>query len=158
MAIDDTLFRRRGKKVWAASWFHDGTCEDGVRQQLGGRGRHRADAGAHRPVAIPVLAKHHQGHRLRVPAVAGPPHGRSHRRGTARPGHPRGRRFRLRRRRAEEAPAPRDLDHPAAQGRALYGLPPERTGRHGRPREKSGRLSSLAGLAATAAFTQVTVA
>ena len=22
--IDDTLFRRRGKKVWAASWFHDG--------------------------------------------------------------------------------------------------------------------------------------
>ena len=24
VAIDDTLFRRRGKKVWAASWFHDG--------------------------------------------------------------------------------------------------------------------------------------
>ena len=22
--IDDTLFRRRGKKIWAASWFHDG--------------------------------------------------------------------------------------------------------------------------------------
>src|SRR5260370_38831448 len=24
--IDDTLFRRRGKKVWAASWFHDGSA------------------------------------------------------------------------------------------------------------------------------------
>ena len=26
VAIDDTLFRRRGKKVWAASWFHDGSA------------------------------------------------------------------------------------------------------------------------------------
>ena len=26
VAIDDTLFRRRGKKVWAASWFHDGAA------------------------------------------------------------------------------------------------------------------------------------
>src|SRR2546430_5108397 len=25
VAVDDTLFRRRGKKVWAASWFHDGS-------------------------------------------------------------------------------------------------------------------------------------
>jgi Transposase DDE domain len=40
---------------------------------------------------------------------------------------------------------------------ALYGLPPERTGRRGRPREKGDRLPSLATLAATAAFTQVTI-
>jgi hypothetical protein len=26
VAIDDTLFRRRGKKVWAAGWFHDGSA------------------------------------------------------------------------------------------------------------------------------------
>jgi hypothetical protein len=26
VAIDDTLFRRRGRKVWAASWFHDGSA------------------------------------------------------------------------------------------------------------------------------------
>jgi hypothetical protein len=26
VAIDDTLFRRRGKKVSAASWFHDGSA------------------------------------------------------------------------------------------------------------------------------------
>jgi hypothetical protein len=40
---------------------------------------------------------------------------------------------------------------------ALYGLPPERTGRPGRPRVKGKRLASLAGLAATAEFSQVTV-
>lgn len=28
VAVDDTLFRRRGKKVWAASWFHDGSARD----------------------------------------------------------------------------------------------------------------------------------
>ena len=26
VAVDDTLFKRRGKKVWAASWFHDGSA------------------------------------------------------------------------------------------------------------------------------------
>ena len=39
---------------------------------------------------------------------------------------------------------------------ALYGLPPDRTGRRGRPRVRGTRLPSLA-LAATAGFTQVTV-
>jgi DDE superfamily endonuclease len=33
VAIDDTLFKRRGKKVWAAGWFHDGSA----------RGRPRPD-------------------------------------------------------------------------------------------------------------------
>jgi hypothetical protein len=27
VAVDDTLFRRRGKKVWAAPWFHDGSAQ-----------------------------------------------------------------------------------------------------------------------------------
>jgi len=40
---------------------------------------------------------------------------------------------------------------------ALHGLPPERTGRPGRPRVKGERLPSLAGLAAAAEFSQVTV-
>jgi hypothetical protein len=40
---------------------------------------------------------------------------------------------------------------------ALYGLPSQRTGRRGRPRQKGDRLPSLATLAATTAFTQVTV-
>jgi hypothetical protein len=40
---------------------------------------------------------------------------------------------------------------------ALHGLPPPHTGLRGRPRTKGDRLPALAGLAATAAFTQVTV-
>lgn len=28
LAVDDTLFPRRGKKVWAAGWFHDGSAVD----------------------------------------------------------------------------------------------------------------------------------
>ena len=40
---------------------------------------------------------------------------------------------------------------------ALYEPPPARTGRRGRPREKGNRLPSPATLAATAAFTPVTV-
>jgi hypothetical protein len=26
VAVDDMLFRRRGKNVWTASWFHDGSA------------------------------------------------------------------------------------------------------------------------------------
>ena len=40
---------------------------------------------------------------------------------------------------------------------ALHGLPPERTGKRGRPRKKGDRLPSLAKIAAAAAFSQVTV-
>ena len=40
---------------------------------------------------------------------------------------------------------------------ALNGLPPERTGRRGPPRHRGDRLPCLAKLAATTAFTQVTV-
>jgi hypothetical protein len=80
VAIDDTLFKRRGKKVWAASWFHDGSAQ----------GRHKTGRGNNwavlaivvrlpfcsRPVALPVLAKTRgQGHELILAAVAGPPHG-----------------------------------------------------------------------------------
>jgi len=40
---------------------------------------------------------------------------------------------------------------------ALYTLPPQRTGKRGRPREKGDRLPSLAALASATAFQQVTV-
>ena len=40
---------------------------------------------------------------------------------------------------------------------ALYGLPPARTGRRGRPRVKGDKLPALGKLAATAAFAPVTV-
>jgi hypothetical protein len=40
---------------------------------------------------------------------------------------------------------------------ALHDLPPERTGKKGRPQKKGGRLPALAKIAAAAAFSQVTV-
>src|SRR6266699_6583827 len=61
VAIDDTLFRRRGKKVWAASWFHDGSAPGPHKT---GRGNNWVVAAIvvtlpflDRPVAMPVLAK-----------------------------------------------------------------------------------------------------
>jgi hypothetical protein len=59
VAIDDTLFRRHGKKVWAAAWFHDGSAQ-GPRKT--GRGNNRVITAivvrlpfTSRPAALPVL-------------------------------------------------------------------------------------------------------
>jgi DDE superfamily endonuclease len=61
VAIDDTLFRRRGKKVWAASWFHDGSAAG---KDKTGYGNNWVIAGivvtlpmVSRPVCLPVLAQ-----------------------------------------------------------------------------------------------------
>jgi hypothetical protein len=52
VAIDDTLFRRRGKKVHAAGWFHDGSAAGQVKLGFGNNwiviaiivtGEHRAE-------------------------------------------------------------------------------------------------------------------
>ncbi len=60
VAIDDTLFRRRGKKVHAAGWFHDGSTAG---QKKIGYGNNWIVAAIvvtlpfrTRPVALPVLA------------------------------------------------------------------------------------------------------
>src|SRR6266516_7458226 len=60
VAIDDTLFKRRGKKAWAASWFHDGAAPGPHKT---GRGNNWVVAAIvvtlpflDRPVALPVLA------------------------------------------------------------------------------------------------------
>ena len=61
VAIDDTLFRRRGKKVWAASWFHDGAAPGPAKTGYGNNWVIAAIvvrlSALRRPVAIPVLAK-----------------------------------------------------------------------------------------------------
>ena len=61
VAIDDTLFRRRGKKVWAASWFHDGSAPGPAKTGYGNTWVIAAIVvklpAVRRPVAIPVLAK-----------------------------------------------------------------------------------------------------
>ena len=162
VAIDDTLFRRRGKKVWAASWFHDGSAAGPAKTGYGNNWVIAAIVVTlpflNRPVAVPVLAK----------LVIKDTNSAS--------------RLWLARRMAQmlaDALPGRDMhvtgDAAYAGGElkklppritwttrlrkdaALYGLPPARTGRRGRPRTRGGRLPSLDGLAATAAFAPVTV-
>ena len=61
VAIDDTLFRRRGKKVWAACWFHDGSAPGPAKTGYGNNWVIAAIVVrlpfCSRPVAVPVLAK-----------------------------------------------------------------------------------------------------
>src|SRR5712692_27694 len=61
VAIDDTLFKRRGKKVWAASWFHDGSAQGPAKTARGNNWVVLAVVVClpfcARPVALPVLAK-----------------------------------------------------------------------------------------------------
>jgi hypothetical protein len=61
VAVDDTLFRRRGKKAWAASWFHDCSAPGPAKT---GYGNNWVVLGIvvrlrfmSRPVAVPVMAK-----------------------------------------------------------------------------------------------------
>src|SRR4029078_12487340 len=61
LSVDDTLFKRSGKKVFGVAWHHDGAAKGRqthrVRQLLG-RGRHRGAAVVlSRPVCLPVLAR-----------------------------------------------------------------------------------------------------
>ncbi len=162
VAIDDTLFRRRGKKVWAASWFHDGSAPGPAKTGYGNNWVIAAVVvrlpAVRRPVAIPVLAK------LVIKDTRSASRLWLARRMTAMlAGALPGRHIRVV---ADSAYAGGELKKlPAAvtwttrlrKDAALHGLPPARTGRRGRPRQKGDRLPSLAELAATAAFTQVTV-
>ncbi len=161
LLIDDTLFRRRGRRVWPASWFHDGSaaaCENGLREQLGG-------ARGPGPAAHDLPACRHsghgeagdQGHHVRLPAVAGPPHGHPALARPARPPDQRHRGLRLRPRGAERPAGRRDLDDQAARQRRALRAPPGAHRRKGRPRKKGERLPSLARIAAAAEFSQVTV-
>jgi len=162
VAVDDTLFKRRGKKVWAASWFHDGSAPGPAKA---GYGNNWVVLGIvvrlrfmSRPVAVPVMAK----------LVIKGSNSRSRlwlaRRMAERlAGALPGRRIRVV---ADSAYAGGELKGlPAGiswttrlrKDAALHGLPPARTGRPGRPRVKGDRLPSLAKLAAAAEFSQVTV-
>ncbi len=161
VAIDDTLFRRRGK-VWAASWFHDGSAQGPTKTGYGNNWVIAAVIAwlpfCSRPVAIPVLAK------LVIKGTTSASRLWLARRMTERlaavlPG----RRIHVV---ADSAYAGGELRKLPARvtwttrlrkDAALYGLPPARTGKRGRPRQRGDRLPSLAKLAAAAAFEQVTV-
>ena len=162
VAIDDTLFKRRGKKVWAASWFHDGSAPGPAKTGYGNNWVVAAVVvklpALRRPVAIPVLAKlvikdTSSASRLRLArgmaeAIAGALPGRAIH-VVADSAYAGGE--------LKKLPPRVTWTTRLRKDAALYALPPGRTGRRGRPREKGDRLPRLAGLAATAAFTQVTV-
>jgi DDE superfamily endonuclease len=162
VAVDDTLFKRRGKKVWAASWFHDGSAAGHPKTGYGNNWVILAVIVRlpvkSRPVAVPVMAKlvikgTNSKSRLWLARRM------AERLAAALPG----RQVRVV---ADSAYAGGELKAlPAAvtwttrlrKDAALHALPPARTGKPGRPRVKGGRLPSLAALAARTEFSQVTV-
>ena len=138
VAVDDTLFKKRGKKVWAASWFHDGSAQG---KHKTGRGNNWAVLATvvrlpfcSRPVALPVLAK------LVVKGTSSSSRLWLARRMTQRladalPG-------RIIHVTADSAYAGEELKKLGKQvtwttrlrkDAALHGLPPQRTGKRGRP-------------------------
>jgi DDE superfamily endonuclease len=162
VVIDDTLFKRRGKKVWAASWFHDGSAAGPDKT---GYGNNWVIAAIivrlpflDRPAAIPVLAKlvvksTNSKSRLWLAARM------AHLIADAFPGRETGVV-------ADSAYAGAELKKLPARitwttrlrkDAALCELPPRRTGKPGRPRAKGDRLPSLDKLAATATWQPVTV-
>ena len=162
VAIDDTLFKRRGKKVWAASWFHDGSA---IGAHPVGYGNNWVILGivvtlpfCSRPVCLPVLA------RLVVKDTTSASRLYLARRmidmlAAALPG-------RVIHGVGDAAYSGKDLagldDNITWTTRlrkdaALSGLAPPPTGKRGRPKLKGSRLPALKILAARAAFTQVTV-
>jgi hypothetical protein len=162
VAIDDSLLKRRGRKVWAASWFHDGSAHGPAKTGYGNNWVIAAIVvrlpAVRRPVAIPVLAK------LVIKGTTSSSRLWLARRmaGAIAAALP-GRAIHVV---ADSAYAGGELKKLPARvtwttrlrkDAALYGLPPARTGRRGRPRQKGDRLPCLAKLAATTASGQVTV-
>lgn len=160
--IDDTLFKRRGKKVWAASWFHDGSACGPAKTGFGNNWVVLAVCVRlpmmRRPVAVPVMAKLvikdtmsasrlWLARRMVTRLAAGLP-GReiSVTTDSAYAGEE-----------LKKLPGTVTWTTRLRVNAALYGLPPERTGKKGRPRVKGDRLPSLAKIAAAAAFSQVRV-
>ena len=155
VAVDDTLFKRSGKKVFGAAWHHDGAAKGPetyrVRQLLG-RGRHRGaatvsvppgvSAGAGAAVAAAAHREDRARPRLAELIAARYPDRTVHVVGDA----------------AYVGERLRDVDTgspgPAASKTSvLHELPPPRTGRSGRPRTRGPRLGTMrpeASLAAAA--------
>ena len=162
VAIDDTLFARRGPKVFAASWFHDGSAPG---EKKVGYGNNWVIAAIvvklsflDRPIALPVafflvrkgpdeLSRLAAARRLvtmlsealdgrRIDVVADAAYAGKVLRGL---------------------PASITWTTRLRSNAALYGLAPAPTGRRGRPRERGGRLASLSELAKQATFAPATV-
>lgn len=162
VAVDDTLFGRRGPKVHAASWFHDGSAAGKTKIGYGNNWVIAAivvrlsflDRNVALPVSFALIRKgtdqasRLQAARQLTEALA-----------AALPG-------RTLHVVADSAYAGKTLRGlPATvtwttrlrSNAALYDLAPPRTGRRGRPRTKGDKLGCLAELANTATFAPTTV-
>ena len=164
VAIDDTLFKRTGRKVHAIGWFHDGSAKGPGQVGLGNNWVIAAIVVTlpflSRPVALPVLA------RLVHKDIKPAPASRlvlARQMTAALAAALLGRQIHVV---ADAAYAGKELRRlPAAvtwttrlrKDAALYELAPPRTGKRGRPRAKGKRLPSLAALADSASFAPVTV-
>ena len=160
--IDDTLLARRGKKVWAASWFHDGSAAGPAKKGFGNNWVVLAVVVrlpfTARPVAVPVMAK------LVIKGTMSSSRLWLARRMTERLAREfPGRQVRVT---ADSAYAGKELGKLPASvtwttrlraNAALYALPPARTGKRGRPGRKGARLASRGAIGKKAEFTQVTV-
>lgn len=162
VAVDDTLFRRTGRQVHAASWFHDGSAAGAKKVGYGNNWVIAAIVVRlpflDRPVGLPVgFALVHKGTeaasrlalgRRLIEALA-----------AATPGHT----VHVVADSAYAGKALRGLGSHITwttrlrSNAALYQLAPPRTGKRGRPRLKGDRLAKLAALAETEAFTLTTV-
>lgn len=162
VAIDDTLFSRRGPKVHAASWFHDGSAVGKTKIGYGNNWVILAIVVSlgflDRPIALPVgfalvqkdtidSSRLALARRLVEALAAALP----------------GRTIHVVADSAYAGKALRGLSGSVTwttrlrSNASLYELAPPRTGRRGRPRLKGAKLASLAALAASTPFAPTTV-
>ena len=162
VVIDDTLFRRTGKKVWAAGWFHDGSATGPKAVAFGNNwvvvGILVSLPMLARPVCLPVLAR-----LVRKNTVSGSRLWLARQMVCALADALPGRQIHVV---ADAAYAGKELRGLPEQiswttrlrkDAALYAPAPPRTGRRGRPAQKGKRLPKLADLARTATFTPTAV-
>jgi hypothetical protein len=161
VAVDDTLFKRRGKKVYGAAWQHDGSAT-GSKQT--GFGNNWVVLGLlvplpflHRPICLPVLA------RLWRPGDAASKVDLARQMtGVLLAAFP-ARQFHLVGDAAYHGPALHDLPTRVSwtcrmqRNGVFYAPAPPPTGRRGHPAWKGERLGNPGEIAATTAFTRTTV-
>jgi hypothetical protein len=161
VAVDDTLLRRRGKKVWLALWTHDGSARSKEKIGYGNTWVVLAILVdlpfASRPVALPVMARLWRGKDTAsrselalamvkdLKRVAG--ERVVHVVADAAYHHPK----------VAALPAGLTWTTRLNHNATLLGLPPARTGKRGRPRKKGNPLGSLTQIAAGATWRAVTV-
>jgi DDE superfamily endonuclease len=163
VAVDDSVFRRAGRKVHGAGWQHDGSSPGMNKLSCGNCSVTAAIVVrlpfCSREVGLPVLARLHLPGKGSGPSKVEMAAGLVTLLALAFPG----RTVHVVADAAYHGPALRDLPSSVTwtcrlpRNAVLYDLAPPRTGRRGRPRIKGDRLGTASDIAATAAWATVTV-